>query len=219
MFARSGLRQCGNKPKLAPGAATNEKQSMNYHVSIRSRAVAKAMANPIGLALLLALLSATGPALAAGRNPNPGIAPANSNPSGHSYGEWGAVWWRWAYSIPFDENPVADTTGEFAATGQIGPVWFLAGTFGGEVTRTVEVPAGKGRFFPIANSAWVTTCITEPRTIEGIRPLVAPQIDATTQMAAEIDGVPVQNLSQYRAESPLFCISLALDATSHLTVK
>jgi hypothetical protein len=89
-------------------------------------------------------------------------------------------------------------------------VWFLAGNFGGEVTRTVTVPAGKGLFFPIINQSWVTTCITEPRTIEGIRPLVAPPIDAATGLACEIDGVPVQNLGQYRAESPLYCSSLAI---------
>jgi len=148
---------------------------------------------------------------AAGRNPNPGILPPNANAYGHSYGEWGGLWWRWAFSIPFDVNPVADETGEFAAIGQEGPVWFLAGSFGVEgITRTVEVPAGKALFFPVVNSSWVTTCVGEPRTIDGIRPLIAADIDATTSMAAEIDGVPVQDLGNYRAESPLFCTSLAI---------
>ena len=143
------------------------------------------------------------------RNPNPGIAPPASSPYGHTYNEWAALWWRWAYSIPFDVNPVADATGEFAAVGQDGPVWFLAGTFGGTVTRTIEIPAGKGLFFPVVNSAWVTTCVGEPRTIEDGVPYVSPQIDASTFSAA-IDGVPVQNLSDYRALSPLFCTSLAI---------
>lgn len=164
----------------------------------------------LAVAVAICLLTPPSNAVAAGRNPNPGIAPPNSMPYGHAYGEWGALWWRWVYGIPWEENPVVDTTGEFAANGQSGPVWFLAGTFGADVTRTVTVPAGKGLFFPIVNSSWVTTCITEPRTIEGIRPLVAPQIDAPTELAAEIDGVPVRNLSQYRAESPLFCTSLAI---------
>ena len=118
---------------------------------------------------------------------------------------------RRAERAPSNQNPVADTTGEFAPQGQAGPVWFLAGTFGdGPVTRHVQVPAGKALFFPIVNSAWVTTCIGEPRTIETIRPLVAAEIDATTVFEATIDGVPVQDLGGYRAESPLFCTSLTL---------
>ena len=162
-------------------------------------------------AVALGLVLNIHPALFAGpRPPNPGVLPPGSTPYGHTYGEWGALWWRWALSIPIAENPVADTTGEFAATGQRGPVWFLAGTFGGSATRTVTVPAGKALFFPIINSQWTTTCIGEPRTIEGIRPLVAPQIDTATGLAAEIDGVSVQNLDLYRAESPLFCTSLAI---------
>jgi hypothetical protein len=163
-------------------------------------------------AVVTALLLTTAFGTLAQRNPNPTIAPPHSTPYGHTYGEWGALWWRWLYSIPFDMNPAADTTGEFAAVGQKGPVWFLAGvTVTGTVTRTVEVPAGKALFFPVINSVWVTTCNGEPRTKEGIRalPYVTPFIDAATGLAAEIDGVPVQDLGQYRAESPLFCTSLA----------
>ncbi len=74
----------------------------------------------------------------------------------------------------------------------------------------MEVPAGKALFFPIINSLWVTTCVGEPRTIAEIRPMVAPFVDAATELAAEIDGVPVSNLAQYRAESPLFCTPLVL---------
>ena len=160
--------------------------------------------------MLASLLLPTSLVSAAGRNPNAGIAPINSTTYGYSYGEWGAKWWQWALSIPAASNPLLDPTGANAAVSQSGPVFFLAGTFGESVSRAVEIPAGKALFFPIVNAFWGSTCVGEPRTRDGIRPLVAPQIDATT-VSAEIDGVPVQNLGNYRAESPLFCLDVALD--------
>lgn len=116
-------------------------------------------------------------------------------------------------SIPFPENPVFnDPTGAFGANGQDGPVWFLAGSGFSDpvipITRTIEVPPGKALFFPIVNTVWITTCEGDPRTMDGIRPLIAPDIDAITEITAEVDGVPVQGLESFRAESPLFCAPL-----------
>ena len=59
------------------------------------------------------------------------VLPVVSNPYGKSYGEWAAAWWQWAYSIPAAQNPITDTTGEFSDVGQSGPVFFLAGNYGG----------------------------------------------------------------------------------------
>jgi hypothetical protein len=39
--------------------------------------------------------------------------------------------------------------------GQDGPVWFLAGTPGGPVTRDCTIPEGKQLYFPLVNT-WVT---------------------------------------------------------------
>lgn len=144
---------------------------------------------------------------------NPGVIPPHAKYGGLSYGDWGGLWWRWAFSIPPEQNPVLDATGELGHVGQSGPVWFLAGTFGGPAERTVSVPAGKALFFPLINYFWVTTCVDEPRTIDGIRPLVAPfadAVDPASELSAEIDGVSVKNLGQYRGESRLFCTGLDL---------
>ena len=54
-------------------------------------------------------------------------------------------------SIPQDKNPTADVTGENCDEGQSGPVWFLAGTFGGLNERNCEIPAGKSILFPVIN--------------------------------------------------------------------
>jgi hypothetical protein len=79
---------------------------------------------------------------------NPGIAPIQSKPHGHSYSEWAATWWQWALGQPTPVNPLLDTSGQFCATGQKGAVWFLAGTFGSSpVTRACTVPTGQALFF------------------------------------------------------------------------
>ncbi|MEU0544813.1 hypothetical protein [Nocardia sp. NPDC005978] len=65
--------------------------------------------------------------------------------------EYAARWWQWALSIPVAKNPVVDETGEHAAEGQPADVWFLAGTFGGKVSRTCAVPHGRPLFFPAFN--------------------------------------------------------------------
>jgi hypothetical protein len=156
-------------------------------------------------ALVLALLQAS--ALAAGRNPNPGVLPINSSPYGKSYGEWSGAWWQWAYSFPADTNPVSDPTGELAGLGQSGPVWFLAGNFGGTTVRTATVPAGKGLFFPIINSLWINIpelgdnpWSDEQRDFA--RSIIGPFIDNAFNLSCTIDGGAIQDLESYRAVTP-----------------
>ena len=74
------------------------------------------------------------------------------------YADLTADWWRWVYAQPAvdvggtNTNPVLDSTGAYAATGQpdgIGPgnnYFFLAGTFGGDDTRTLTIPHGEALF-------------------------------------------------------------------------
>ena len=64
-----------------------------------------------------------------------------------------AQWWQWALGTPASENPLTDTTGQFAAVNQSpsGRIWFLAGNFGGTTVRTITVPKGAALFFPIVN--------------------------------------------------------------------
>ncbi|NVB37177.1 hypothetical protein G6O69_04995 [Pseudenhygromyxa sp. WMMC2535] len=63
-------------------------------------------------------------------------------------------WVRWAMSQPQD-GPIADLTGEDCAMGQSGPYWYLAGTFGGAVTRECDMPAGKKIVLPLVNQWWI----------------------------------------------------------------
>ena len=61
-------------------------------------------------------------------------------------------WWSWAASEPDRTNPVADRDGSQCGRNQPGDVWFLAGTFGGQVKRDCRIPHGRPIALPVINS-------------------------------------------------------------------
>jgi hypothetical protein len=84
-----------------------------------------------------------------------GIFPPDTKPYGLTYSEHIKNFWKWALKIPSNENPIKDTTGAKCSTGQEdtnSSVFYLIGSGGGTVTRTCEVPAGKGLFIPIVQA-------------------------------------------------------------------
>src|SRR4051794_17919418 len=62
-----------------------------------------------------------------------------------------AQWWRWVLSIPSEDNPLLDTTGEKCQEGDMGDVFFLVGTTGGSVERECTISEGQDILFPITN--------------------------------------------------------------------
>ena len=100
----------------------------------------------ITLAVVGLLVVATIPVAQA--TPQPKVLPLDSSPYGNTYGEWSARWWQWLMAIPEATNPNFDPTGAHCAVGQVGPVWFLAGSVGGAATRHCTVPAGKALLLP-----------------------------------------------------------------------
>jgi hypothetical protein len=127
-----------------------------------------------------------------------------------TYGQWTARWWQWVLSIPEDRNPVADETGENCHEGQSGPVWFLAGTFGGLNERACTIPAGKSILFPTMNA--LCTFIERPnlRTESELRSCAVSLNEGVTELMVTIDGQPIseQQLRSYRVQSPLFSVAL-----------
>lgn len=75
--------------------------------------------------------------------------------------ELAARWVQWAASTNTNSNPIADQTGGFALAGQPDDVWFLAGCFGGVVTRRCIIPANRKIFFPVFNT-WVAQAYEFP---------------------------------------------------------
>jgi hypothetical protein len=64
-------------------------------------------------------------------------------------------WWQWALGIPAASSP--DRRRRQPCQPQQCRERLLPGGGGGNVSRTIEVPAGKPLFFPILNIAYVFT--------------------------------------------------------------
>lgn len=80
---------------------------------------------------------------------------------GKTVAEWSALWWQWAEATGFSQfNDGLVDCGD----GQRGPVWFLAGTFGGPTDRECvdPIPKGKTLFFPLLNAVFYNDLTTDP---------------------------------------------------------
>lgn len=96
--------------------------------------------------------SAAGSGPASGATSGAAPAPASGAPAAElDAAGLQARWWTWAASQVEAKNPVSDTTGAQCANGQSKDVWFLAGSFGQDVSRECTVPAGVPVAFPVVN--------------------------------------------------------------------
>jgi hypothetical protein len=142
---------------------------------------------------------------------NPGILDPGQTFRGLTYGQWSARWWQWAFSIPVDRHPLYDTAD--CSAGQSGHVWFLGASFTASepspgqflafATRKCTVPAGIALFFPILNSE-ASTAEGNGTTERVLRSAAKSFQDFAANLAADVDGVPIQSLDNYRVQSPLF---------------
>jgi hypothetical protein len=139
-----------------------------------------------------------------GNSGNLTLFPPDAEPYGLTYGEWTAKWWQWIFSMPEEDNPAVDDTGENCANNQTGPVWFLAGTFGGAVTRECTIPSDKGILFPIMNVECDSATDPAFDTESELRSCAKADQDTVITKEITIDGVNIGNLDSYRFQSPLF---------------
>jgi hypothetical protein len=135
-----------------------------------------------------------------------GPLPPHSHAFGTSYAELGAAWLEWALAAPSSTNPILDMDGSYAAMGQSGKVWFLAGTTGGNATRSVTVPRGTALFFPIINSFWVNTPelgdpAWSPEQEAFARSILAMDMDTAQDLVLVIDGKSYPVTPEYRVPS------------------
>jgi hypothetical protein len=141
-----------------------------------------------------------------GSGGNVTVFPTDSKPYGLTYGEWTAKWWQWAYSMTEEHSPMVDDTGRNCANNQTGPVWFLAGTGGGAVTRQCTIPADKAILMPIINVE-CDTAADPSRTEADLRSCAKADQDTVIEKEITIDGINVGNLDSYRFQSPLFNVT------------
>jgi hypothetical protein len=134
-----------------------------------------------------------------------------ARPHGQSLPAWTADWWTWVLSQPLATNPVLDDTGEDCAVAQEGHVWFLAGTFGGAVTRECVVPAGKTLFFPVVNEVYCAFESDPDAEKEDafLRAKVAHIEKGAANLSVTVDGRP-QRALRY-VESDVFFVVLPAD--------
>ena len=135
---------------------------------------------------------------------------SDSKPFGRTYAEWTARWWQWVLSMAKTENPLVDGTAENCANNQSGPVWFLAGTLKGSTERSCTIPADKAILFPVINFE-SSVAEGDGTTDEELAARAKSEMDQITNMQAMISGTNVNELKQYRIQSPPFNVTLPAD--------
>lgn len=144
------------------------------------------------------------------------IVPTSETLSGKSYEGLAAEWWQWVRAIPAEQNPLLDAP---CNVQQEGPVFFLAGNFGGTGTRSCAVPADKALFFPLFNVSYSScpeivkdesyTC-DQAKSEEYLHTSAKALMDTEgIALTLEIDGVAIPDLMGYRAASKTFTDSAA----------
>lgn len=134
--------------------------------------------------------------------------PPTQSVGGLTQAQWGDQWWKYAFSIPTDLNPLADTTGENANVGQSGSVFFLSGTLnptpGSTVVRNIALPTHKQIFFPLVNFLDNTFGEDPPRTSQAVYDAVKAVIDKVpvNSLFAKVGGATAPDLSKNRQISP-----------------
>ena len=142
--------------------------------------------------------------------------PSDAEVGDRTLAKWSALWWKWAFAFPVNDNPVLDPNGNNTAKfGDVGPVFFLAGAFPGvpsPVQRTATIPANKFIFFPVL--AVVNDNVQNLPSSVPISELyaqLASLIASVTELHASVDGVPVPGLRNHRLISPVFSYTLQSD--------
>ena len=141
-------------------------------------------------------------------SPNTLVFPVDSKPYGKSYADWSAIWWQWLLSIPKDKSPAGDSTGKDCGTNQQGPIWFLAGTFGGSAERTCTIPSGKAIMFSPINSECSYVEYPDEKTESDLLECAKTFQDQTTSAQVTINGTAIENLDKFRIQSPPFNVTI-----------
>jgi len=141
-------------------------------------------------------------------NSIPAMFSLYEKPFGKSWQEWTTEWWQWFLSIPKENHPAYDDTGEKWAINQDDPdVLFLAGTTAGKVERTIIIPPGRAILFPVINYA--TSYSEDPglKTEDEMILHAKSNIDDIVKKEANIDGASLLISDKHRVQSPPFDFS------------
>lgn len=117
--------------------------------------------------------------------------------TGRSIDQWAARWWQWAYDHP---EVLGDSSGEFAALGNVGgPVYFAEGSTGDPTKIEAVVPSGQYVLLPVATYLW--TFFDPCAEVACAREIVnANFLDRIPYANVRIDGERVPNMWSHRVQ-------------------
>ncbi len=135
--------------------------------------------------------------------------PAGSIVEGKTIADWTAEWWQWALSFPEANNPLLDTDGGSAGLGDMGSVFFLAGSFNsGPTKRYFAVPSDKYILIPVFNAFFAGE---DEGTADEQQARLEEFVQSVTELHATVNGMSIPNLFSHREISPVFDLTLAAD--------
>jgi len=118
--------------------------------------------------------------------------------AGETIAQWTQDWWTWALQTPAATSPMLDQTGAFAGVNNTGDMFFIGGSFGGDVVRTFDVPANTPLLVPVLNNLafQFTGKGPDPATGgKGAANIVTTDLlKSVSDVFLNIDGHPVGNL-------------------------
>ena len=158
--------------------------------------------------------------------PNPMLYPKTAQPYGQPMYRWAELMWSYIYSIAPDQNPFFDTTGQFCAVNQDGPVWFLpavpGSSLGNNVSRSCTIPHDKAIMLQMSSAVNDYPC-PDPNfhpapgqsLYDFLYSAIEPLFDNVSGFTVTLDGVNINDPLSYRFFSPAvfsFSPSLAMVA-------
>ena len=141
--------------------------------------------------------------------PNPMLFPKTARPYGQTMSRWAELTWSYIYGIAPDQNPFFDTTGEFCAVDQAGPVWFLPAVpgshLGTNVSRSCTIPQDKAIMLQMSSALNDYPC-PDPNfhpapgqsLYDFLISAISPLFDNVTGFTVTLDGVNINDPLSYR---------------------
>jgi hypothetical protein len=132
------------------------------------------------------------------------------NPYGLSYQDHIMSFWKWVLSLPRENNPWHDRTGDICscAQGSVSPVFYLGGNGGGKSKRTHKVPIGKGLLIPLM-VAEVSEKDFPRKTVKQLRQIAKKDQNSVTDLYLEIDNKKYgyKDLRKFRKSTGAFSVT------------
>ncbi len=149
------------------------------------------------------------------------IFPIESSPHGLSYEEHVKNFWKYMLSVPSDQSPMKDETGEKCANGQSNSnssVFYLSGGGGGKFDRVCKVPAGKSVLIPVM-TVEVSDKEVPNASVESLSKIAKKDQDSVTSLYLNIDGreYDYNYLSKYRTHTDAFDVLFPENAVFGVT--